>query len=93
VLLVVGLRLGCLNHALLSVRAIRHSGLALAGWIGNQIDPHFEGMEENVRTLTEHIGQAPLALVAHEPGAIGQGCLAHPAIAALIAAATRKQLT
>lgn len=39
VLLVVGLRLGCLNHALLTAEAVRARGLPLAGWVGNRIDP------------------------------------------------------
>lgn len=51
VLLVVGLRLGCLNHALLTAEAIRARGLTLAGWIGNRIDPGFARGEENVATL------------------------------------------
>ena len=41
VLLVVGLRLGCLNHARLSARAIEADGLALAGWIGSTLEPGF----------------------------------------------------
>jgi dethiobiotin synthetase len=51
VVLTVGLRLGCLNHALLTARAIHSSGLTLAGWIANQIDPHMESQAENIRTL------------------------------------------
>jgi dethiobiotin synthetase len=45
VVLVVGLRLGCLNHALLTAMAIEKSGLPLAGWIANPIDPHFVEVE------------------------------------------------
>ncbi len=48
VLLVVGVRLGCLNHALLTSLAIRARGLDLAGWIANSIDPHMERAAENV---------------------------------------------
>jgi dethiobiotin synthetase len=61
VLLVVGLRLGCLNHALLSVAAIRQRRLPLAGWIGNQIDPDFARMSDNLLTLQQHIGMPALA--------------------------------
>jgi len=51
-ILVVGLRLGCLNHALLTAEAMsRDSGTRLAGWIGNPIDPEFERVEENLDTL------------------------------------------
>jgi dethiobiotin synthetase len=61
VLLVVGLRLGCLNHALLTAEAIRRAGLPLAGWIANPIDPQMAALPENVATLTQRLGAAPLA--------------------------------
>ncbi|MBW4052792.1 MAG: dethiobiotin synthase [Proteobacteria bacterium] len=63
VLLVVGLRLGCLNHALLSRESLGTRGAAFAGWIANAIDPHFERAAENLATLTARLGQAPLAHV------------------------------
>lgn len=53
VILVVGLRLGCLNHALLSARAIAADGCRLAGWIGNRIDPGMDAVDENITTLQE----------------------------------------
>ncbi|WP_267224793.1 dethiobiotin synthase [Dyella silvae] len=53
VILVVGLRLGCLNHALLSARAIATDGCRLVGWIGNRIDPAMEAVDENVDTLRQ----------------------------------------
>ena len=53
VVLVVGLRLGCLNHAFLSARAIAADGCRLAGWIGNAIDPAMERREDNLRLLAE----------------------------------------
>jgi len=59
VILVVGLRLGCLNHALLTAQAIRACGLALAGWVANPIDPGMRYPEENVTTLEQRLG-APL---------------------------------
>lgn len=55
VILVVGLRLGCLNHALLSAQAIQASGLLLAGWVANGIDPHMSVQEENIRTLQQRL--------------------------------------
>jgi dethiobiotin synthetase len=64
VILVVGLRLGCLNHALLTVRSIRASGLPLAHWIGNSIDPKFERAAQNIATLAAALGP-PLAVIAH----------------------------
>lgn len=51
VILVVGLRLGCLNHALLTAEAIARDGLTLAGWIGNGIDPDMASQPANLSTL------------------------------------------
>lgn len=53
VVLVVGLRLGCLNHALLTAEAIVADGCRLIGWIGNQIDPQMAAIEENIETLRQ----------------------------------------
>lgn len=55
VILVVGLRLGCLNHALLTADAIERHGLRLAGWIGNRIDPAFQALDDNLRTLENRL--------------------------------------
>lgn len=51
VILVVGVRLGCINHALLTAEAIRRDGLTLHGWVANVIDPHMVSLEENLQTL------------------------------------------
>ena len=51
VLLVVGLRLGCINHALLTEEAIHARGLRLAGWIANSIDPHMASRDANIAAL------------------------------------------
>jgi len=51
VLLVVGLRLGCLNHALLTADAVLRAGLPLAGWIGNPIDPDFHDQSPYLQSL------------------------------------------
>jgi dethiobiotin synthetase len=59
VVLVVGLRLGCLNHALVTVDAIAASGLPLAGWVANAIDPKMAAADKNVAALVERI-KAPL---------------------------------
>jgi dethiobiotin synthetase len=59
VILVVGLRLGCINHALLTAAAIAASGLPLAGWVANQIDPDMAVIAENIATLTARLN-APL---------------------------------
>ena len=58
VILVVGLKLGCLNHALLTAESIQSSGLELAGWIANQVDPDMPALEANLETLQTLI-QAP----------------------------------
>ncbi|HEY7888087.1 MAG TPA: dethiobiotin synthase [Steroidobacteraceae bacterium] len=63
VLLVVGLRLGCLNHALLTRDSLATRGVAFAGWIANAIDPHFDRPEENLATLITRLGAPPLARV------------------------------
>jgi dethiobiotin synthetase len=55
IILVVGMRLGCLNHALLTVAAIQARGLILVGWIANQIDPQMEAFDENLSTLKQRI--------------------------------------
>ena len=57
--LVVGMRLGCLNHALLTAEAIRARGLVLAGWIANRVDAGFLCPDENLAYLRTHLG-APL---------------------------------
>ena len=59
VVLVVGLRLGCLNHALLTLEAIRARGLTLAGWVANHIDPAMLAQDDNIAFLQQKI-QAPL---------------------------------
>ncbi|MDX1270102.1 MAG: ATP-dependent dethiobiotin synthetase BioD, partial [Oceanisphaera sp.] len=59
VILVVGARLGCINHALLTLDAIRHDGLVVAGWVLNRVDPGMSHYEENAATLKQRI-KAPL---------------------------------
>jgi dethiobiotin synthetase len=59
VVLVVAMRLGCLNHALLTAEAIARDGLQLAGWVANRIDPHMQRYEENRDTLLSML-DAPL---------------------------------
>ncbi len=59
VILVIGMRLGCLNHALLTAAAIEQSGNHLVGWIANIIDPSMLMIEENILTLRKRI-KAPL---------------------------------
>lgn len=58
-ILVVGIRLGCINHALLSAAAIERSGNHLAGWVANTIDTNMLMIEKNILTLRTHLS-APL---------------------------------
>lgn len=57
VVLVVGLRLGCINHALLTAEAIRARGLRLAGWVGNRIAPDMPWADENVHSLRDWLSR------------------------------------
>ena len=61
VILVVGIRLGCLNHALLTAASIGAAGLVLVGWIANRIDKRCENPDDIVQALQERLGLPPLA--------------------------------
>jgi dethiobiotin synthetase len=63
VLLVVGMRLGCLNHALLTALAVQRRGLALAGWIANELPPGMPLLGDNIKTLTSRLGTAPIVVI------------------------------
>ncbi len=65
VVLVVGLRLGCLNHALLSARAIAADGMHLAGWIASHVDPEMERVEDNLRMLRERLPASCWGVLPH----------------------------
>ncbi|MEO7208318.1 MAG: dethiobiotin synthase [Steroidobacteraceae bacterium] len=67
VVLVVGLRLGCLNHALLTARVIERSSLPLCGWIANRIDLPFPHWQENVSTLTRLLAAPYLGTIDYQP--------------------------
>lgn len=62
VILVVGIRLGCINHSLLTVRAMQHDGVKLAGWVANCVDETMLSLDENIATLEKYI-PAPLLTV------------------------------
>jgi dethiobiotin synthetase len=65
VILVVGLRLGCLNHAVLSARAIVESGIELAGWIANAIDASYSQVDASLLYLRTHIAAPLMGLISH----------------------------
>ena len=84
VILVVGLRLGCINHALLTAEAIAARGLTLAGWVANRIDPAMPRQEENIAALAARLGAPLLGSVPHVADggpAAAAACLSLPAAA------------
>lgn len=68
VILVVGIRLGCINHALLTVEAIARDGLQLVGWVANLIDPEMSNQQENIARLAQRIAAPCLAVVPWQEG-------------------------
>ncbi len=69
VILVVGMRLGCLNHALLTVEAITARGLTLSGWVANVVESDMPLIEQNVATLQQRIAAPLLGIVPYLPQA------------------------
>lgn len=68
VVLVVGLRLGCLNHALLSAQSIASAGAPLIGWIGSVLDAAMPALAENLETLARRLPAPRWATLPHERG-------------------------
>lgn len=62
-LLVVGMRLGCINHALLTAQVLKQCGIDFCGWVANSIDPQMSMPQENLQTLIESLQQPPLLQV------------------------------
>jgi len=87
IVLVVGMRLGCLNHALLTAESIERRGLRLRGWVANSIDPLFERLQENISTLHKRILAPCLGFFSFEPEADPQTLVQALALNALAAAA------
>jgi dethiobiotin synthetase len=85
VVIVVGLRLGCLNHSLLTAQAVRAAGLPLAGWIANAIDPDMPARAENVATLVARLGAPLLGELPFAPGASPQDLARHLDVTPLLA--------
>ena len=75
VLLVVGMRLGCLNHALLTCESIDRRGLKLAGWVASCIDPSMPRREQNVTALRECIAAPLLGVADYDPAPDGSPAL------------------
>ncbi|HAS50790.1 MAG TPA: dethiobiotin synthase [Gammaproteobacteria bacterium] len=70
VILVVGMRLGCLNHTLLTVEAIQSRGIRLAGWVANRIDPAMVRFEANVETLCARLDAPLLGITPYGTGSV-----------------------
>jgi dethiobiotin synthetase len=68
VILVVGMKLGCINHAILSARQIERDGFRLVGWVANAIDPGMPVYRENLETLEESLPAPMLAEIPHGGG-------------------------
>lgn len=84
VILVVGMRLGCINHALLTAEAIRRDGLPLAGWVANQPGPRMDQHEENLETLRQLLPAPLLGEVPQLPDWRASDIAAHLDITALM---------
>lgn len=83
VILVVGVRLGCINHAVLTAEAIARDGLELAGWVANVIDPHTSRLDENLATLAERLPAPCLGRIPRLPEASPAAVAAHLELGAL----------
>ena len=55
IILVVGMRLGCLNHSMLSVNQIQREGFTIKGWVANILDPNMDYLAENIATLEQQL--------------------------------------
>lgn len=67
VILVVGLRLGCINHALLSAESIRSHGCRLRGWVANTLDPQMPQLQTNIESIARRIAAPLLGVIPHQP--------------------------
>lgn len=83
VILVVGMRLGCLNHALLTVRAIADCQLECAGWVANVLDDGMPALQENIEALRERIAAPLLGIIPHQPQPNARAAVAHLNLALL----------
>lgn len=77
VILVVGMRLGCLNHALLTVRVIADYGLECAGWVANVLDAEMPALQQNIDALSERIAAPLLGVVPYQAQPDARATAAH----------------
>lgn len=66
VIMVVGIKLGCINHALLTAQAINQSGLKLVGWVANEVEPAGTYQAEYIETLHRSINAPCLGIIPHQ---------------------------
>lgn len=86
VILVVGIRLGCINHAVLTAEAILKDGVRLAGWVANVVDPDMVALEGNVQTLRTMLPAPCLGVVPWAPEATPEQQALHLDVAPLVSA-------
>jgi len=72
VVMVVGLRLGCINHALLTAEAIKARGLNLVGWVANQIDVNMSHQQANLQALEQRLSAPLIGVVPWMPAVSAQ---------------------
>ncbi len=77
VILVVGMRLGCLNHALLTMHAIAHYQLECVGWVANVLDAGMPALQENIQALRERIAAPLLGVIPCQPQPDARAAVAH----------------
>ena len=77
VILVVGMRLGCINHALLTMHAIAHYQLKCAGWVANVLDTGMPALQENIQALRERIAAPLLGVIPCQPQPDARAAAAH----------------
>lgn len=77
VVMVVGLRLGCLNHARLTARAIEADGVRMIGWIGSSVDPAFTERDAYTGLLNDALPAHCLGILPHAPGADARAMARH----------------
>lgn len=83
VILVVGMKLGCLNHALLTVEAIERDGLVIAGWVSNQVDSTMKNQQQNLASLQQMISAPFLGHIPHLENATANNAAKHLDVALL----------
>jgi dethiobiotin synthetase len=87
VIMVTGLKLGCINHSLLTAESIRARGACLAGWVANHIDPSMQAREQNLATLAALIEAPCLGVVPHLADPTPQGVAAYLKVERFLAGA------